>query len=301
MADVLAGERYVARERYESDSLPSRPQAAQRILIAIIAVLSLVLAGELAYHLVLAPRLVIDTIDLETDLPLTDEEILALAGIRIGTPYFTIEAAAAEANIERHPVVRDAQVRTVFPNRVSIAAVRRQPLAAALAATPEGTVPLVFDEEGVVYQIGIGEGIDLPIVSGLRFQAVDVGLELPQLVVDFLTQLRELKMQSPELYGLFSEYRVVQKNDYAYEVVLYPMHYPLPVRIGTSIDRDMIQYVLMMLDVLNREDRLASLAELDFRGGEGVLRPRASDSTAEPRREPGDSSSRGRSPGGGDG
>ncbi|MFP4551597.1 MAG: hypothetical protein ACLFNT_12390, partial [Spirochaetales bacterium] len=53
-----------------------------------------------------------------------------------------------------------------------------------------------------------------------------------------------------------------------------PMHFSLPVRIGTSIDADMIQYVMMMLDVLQREGRLSTLSELDFRDGEGVLRQR---------------------------
>ncbi|MFW5742866.1 MAG: hypothetical protein ACOC2D_06265, partial [Spirochaetota bacterium] len=62
---------------------------------------------------------------------------------------------------------------------------------------------------------------------------------------------------------------------------LYPMHYALPVRIGTSIDEDMIQYVMMMLDVLHREGRLSSLVELDFRNGEGVLRTREGGVAAE--------------------
>ncbi|MFW5814331.1 MAG: cell division protein FtsQ/DivIB [Spirochaetota bacterium] len=270
MADVLAGESYVRREQR-----PDRTRTTQRVLVVVIVLLSLVLAGELVYHLLVAPRLEIEEIRIESDLPLADEELLATAGVRIGVPYFAVDSAAVEANIERHPLVRDAQVDVTFPNRMTISASRRRPLAAALAETPDGTVPLVFDDEGVVFQIGLGEVAgELPVVSGLRFESVDLGLELPALVVEFLGQLKRIRMQSPELYRLFSEYRVVRKNEYAYEVVLYPMHYALPVRIGTSIDEDMIQYVMMMLDVLQREGRLSTLAELDFRSGEGVLRPR---------------------------
>ena len=270
MADVLAGESYVRREQR-----PDRTRTTQRVLVVVIVLLSLVLAGELVYHLLVAPRLAIEEIRIESDLPLTDEELLATAGVRIGVPYFAVDSASVEANIERHPIVRDAQVDVTFPNRMTISASRRRPLAAALAETPEGTVPLVFDDEGVVFRIGLGEVAgELPVVSGLRFESVDLGLKLPALVVEFLGQLKRIRMQSPELYRLFSEYRVVRKNEYAYEVVLYPMHYALPVRIGTSIDEDMIQYVMMMLDVLQREGRLSTLAELDFRSGEGVLRPR---------------------------
>ena len=270
MADVLTGESYVS-----SETPPRREHATQRILVAVLIVLSVVLALELVYHLVLAPRLTIEEIELESDLPLSEERLLALAGVRVGMPYFQVDADQMADRIAAHPVVKDAQVRTVFPNRITISATRRVALAAALASTPDGVVPLVFDDDGVVFRVGLTEGdADLAVVSGLRFEAVDVGLQLPALVVDFLEQLRRFKMEAPGLYRLFSEYRIVQKNEYAYEVVLYPMHYALPVRIGTSIDADMIQYVLMMLDVLQREGRLSSLAELDVRSGEGVLRPR---------------------------
>lgn len=269
MADVLTGENYVTRE-----TPPARERATQRVLLAVIALLAVVLAGELVYHLALAPRLVLDSITIESDLPLSDDELLSLAGVREGTPYFSIDTDEVAARISSHPTVRDVRVQATFPDRLAITAVRRTALAVALATTDAGAVPLVFDEEGIVFRVGMQEAdAELPVVSGLRFATVDTGLELPSLVVDFLAQLRELKMNSPELYQLFSEYRIVRKNEYAYEVVLYPMHYPLPVRIGTSIDADMIQYVMMMLDVLQREGRLSTLAELDFRSGEGVLRP----------------------------
>jgi cell division protein FtsQ len=270
VADAIAGERYVTR-----DAPVDHTRGTQRILVLIIAVLSIILALELVYHLVLAPRLVIDRIEVESNLPLTDTELLSLAGVRVGMPYFGTDVEEITHRILAHPVVRDAQVVAGFPNRLSITATRRTPLAVALAQTPDGVVPLVFDEQGVVFQLGLSDAsAELPVVSGLRFATVGLGLELPAQVVDFLDQLRSLRMEAPELYRLFSEYRIVQKNEYAYEVVLYPMHFALPVRIGTSIDSDMVQYVMMMLDVLHREGRLSTLAELDFRDGEGVLRPR---------------------------
>ncbi len=270
MADVLTGRTYVTRERK-----PGRERVVQRVLVTAIALLSLVLLGQLAYHLVIAPRLTINTIVVDSDLPFSDEQLLSLAGVHEGVGFFTVEPDRVAARIRQQPIVRDVQVETLFPNRLIITATRRVPLATALARTENGTVPLVFDEDGVVFHVGAdAHTADLPVISGLRFASVDAGLQLPTLVVDFLRQLRRIRMEDPALYGLFSEYRIVQKNEYAYEVVLYPMHYRLPVRIGTSIDADMIQYVMMMLDVLQREGRLASLAELDFRSGEGVLRPR---------------------------
>ena len=119
-----------------------------------------------------------------------------------------------------------------------------------------------------------------PLLLGLATQLLqllchaEVGLELPTILVGFLESLRDLKANAPELHSLFSEYRVVRRNDYVYEVVLYPMHYSVPVRIGARVDPGMLQYALMMLDMLEREGKLAGAVELDFRSGEGVLRMR---------------------------
>jgi cell division protein FtsQ len=272
MADILAGTSYVPRTDAEE---PRRARNPQALLVGVIVVLSLILAGELVYHLVLAPRIAIESIEIEGNLPLTEEEIIQIAGVSIGTPYFAVDAEAAAERLRAHPVVRDAQVTVLFPNRVAITATRRQPLAVSLAQTDAGPTLVVFDAEGVVFATGEeAAGTELPVISGLRFAAAEPGIRLPELVVEFLEQLHAIRMTDPELLSLFSEFRVVRKNEYAYEVILYPMYYPVGVRIGTSITPEMIEYVMMMLDVLSREGRLASIAELDFRGGEGVLRPK---------------------------
>lgn len=272
MADILAGESYRVRATGE---VRSRERSTQRILVGIIVVLSLILVGELVYHLVIAPRIAVSEIEVQSNLPLSDEELVQLSGLSVGVPYFSIDESAVTEAILSHPVVRDAQVQVVFPNRVIITASRRQPLAASIAATDAGPRLVAFDDEGVVF--AVGEEVSaarLPIISGLRFASAEPGVRLPELVVDFLSQLHQIRMSNPGLLELFSEFRIVRKNDYAYEVVLYPMHYPVGVRIGTSINPEMIEYVMMMLDVLRNEGRLAAIEELDFRGGEGVLRLR---------------------------
>ena len=268
MAEVLTGNNYVSRER----TVAGREKTLHRVLIVVIVVLAAALIGEVVYHLVIVPKMAVTSITIRSELDLSDDEVLALAGIEVGTLYFQLDAGAIEKAIEAYPAVRSAHVERRFPNAVTIDVRARTPLAVALAETADGSVPLVFDDEGVVF--GIGDHVrsnDLPVVSGLRFSSVAEGMTLPSLVVDFLADLREFRLEAPELFTLFSEYRIVRKNDYAYEVVVYPMHYELPVRIGTTINAEMIQYVLMVLEYLRRDGQIPSLAELDFRNGEGVL------------------------------
>lgn len=269
MAEALAGRQYVSPD---STSERTGTPMVQRLLVVVIVVLSLALVGELVFHLVVAPRLLIRHIDVESDLGVSEQELLVVAGVRLGVSYFDVNTDDIEAAIRAIPAVHSVHVTRSFPDRLHIAAAARTPLAIAVAGGRERSIPLVCDDDGVVFQVGSEVGTkDLPVVSGLRFQEVAAGMRLPTLVRDFLEDLQQLKLDSPALFQLCSEFRVVRLNDFVYEVVLYTTHYRVPVRVGTSIDADMLKYVVMMLDVLDDSGRLAGVKEIDFRSGEGVL------------------------------
>ena len=274
MADVLTGNPFVTKSAQPRD----RDRIVQRVLLALVIVLSIALVAELVYHLAIAPRLAISVIDMENGTAIPDQELLSIAGVHIGMMYFRVNVGELADRIRAVPAVRDATVDLVFPNRMKIRVTQRQSLACAVVDTDSGARTLVFDEEGVVFRIGHEPSTEmLPVVSGLRFPTAEIGLRLPDLLVGFLESLRTLRDEAPELYALFSEYRVVRKNESTFDVVLYPMHFSVPVRIGTRIDAGMVQYIVMMLDMLRREGRLEDAAELDFRSGEGVLRAKGGD------------------------
>jgi len=270
MADIVAGERFVTSERD-----PARERRAQRALLFVIVLLLLVISGQIVYHLVVAPQLSISQITVHSEVGIREEELLRAAHVQVGMLFFQADPQAIAARLESFAEVRTAGVERVFPDKLIITVRRRMPLAAAVVATNNGSRTVLFDDAGVVFQVGAdATGAALPVVSGLRFPEARVGLELPSLVVEFLRQLRSLQLNDPELYALFSEFRIVPRNDYSYEVVLYPMHFPVPVRIGAEINAEMVQYVMMMLDVLRSEGELARVEELDMRSGDTVIRYR---------------------------
>ena len=274
MADVLTGNPFVSKSTKPRD----RDRVIQQVLLALVIVLSIALVAELVYHLAIAPRLAISVIDIENGTTIPDQELLSIAGAHIGMMYFRVDTDELASRIAAVPAVRNVDVDLVFPNRMKIRVAARQPLACAIVETDSGARTLVFDEEGVVFRIGHEPSVEtLPVVSGLRFPTADIGLRLPDVLVGFLESLRTLRDEAPELYALFSEYRVVPKNESVFDVVLYPMHFSVPVRIGTRIDAGMVQYIVMILDMLRREGRLETAAELDFRSGEGVLRAKGGD------------------------
>jgi hypothetical protein len=209
----------------------------------------------------------------DSEVPFADEELLALAGIDRAPAYFSVDSARVQQNLETHPSVRSATVEKVFPNRLEISIAGRKPLLLTLAGGDDGTVPVAIDEEGIVFELERNlAALDLPIVSGIRFEGFTPGVQLPGMLHEFLGDVQQLKLDHPVLFDQISEYRIVRTGEQSFDVVLYPVGYNTPVRVGSEVDGSLCKYIIMVLDAFEREGRLAEIEELDFRGDEIVFR-----------------------------
>ena len=172
--------------------------------------------------------------------------------------------------LEGYPVVREAIVEKVFPDTLRITVRGREPLAICIGTLGERTVPVAFDEHGVVFQIGGAvSGLNMPVLSGLQFAPV-MGLELPAMLDPLLEDLQQLKTSSPELYRLVSEIKVMAISDTAYELMLYPVGYAVRANIGDRLDETFLRYVFMVLDVLAQQGITDTVREIDLRTGRVV-------------------------------
>ncbi|NBB89743.1 MAG: FtsQ-type POTRA domain-containing protein [Spirochaetes bacterium] len=244
-----------------------------RRLMLLIAVLALALIGELTFHFVIAPELSITEISVESEVAFADEELLRVAGLGQAPAYFAVDAAEVARNLETYPSVQAASVEKVFPNRLEISITGRKPLLVTLAASESGSVPVAVDGEGVVFEIGGNlADVDLPLVSGIRFEGFSPGVQLPAMLHEFLSDIRQLRMEHPLLFEQISEYRIVRTGEHSFDVLLYTVSYRTPVRIGSEVDGALCKYIIMVLDALDRDGRLAEIEELDFRTGQIVYR-----------------------------
>jgi hypothetical protein len=80
-----------------------------------------------------------------------------------------------------------------------------------------------------------------------------------------LADLEELKQSEPGYYSLISELRLVERSDGDLEIIMYPVHHRVPVRLGSRIDATTCAYVVRVLDVLDQQGSLSEIAEIDFR------------------------------------
>jgi len=272
MADyALRGEGPAARSAVpggESDRIGTRNPLKWILLVVVLAVL-----GELLYHLVIAEYIVISEVMIDSDGIVSEAELMELAGISAGSSYFSIDPGAVAARIEDHPALKSAAVRKLFPETLQVTVTARKPLVISFADVGDRQLPVAIDEEGVAFQSYRDiEEWSLPVISGIRFEDFSVGTRLPDRVVDVLRQIHSVRLDAPTLFDQLSEIHVSGATQNAVELVIYPLGYGVPVRIEDELDASLLRYIIMVLDMFEREDRLQNIRELDFRGGQIVFR-----------------------------
>ncbi len=93
----------------------------------------------------------------------TADELLALSPVKPGDHLFSADVDAMEQAIERHPWVRSADVRRRWPPSLTVKV--RERTAAALVDL--AGLYLVDDEANVFKRAAAGDGLDLPLVTGI--------------------------------------------------------------------------------------------------------------------------------------
>ena len=91
--------------------------------------------------------------------------VVAATGIERGEPLVTLDAAAAEASVERLPWIEDATVRRSWPGAVVVDVVERRAVAAVLA--PSGSEGALVDADGRVLAAVPVEAAGAVLVAGL--------------------------------------------------------------------------------------------------------------------------------------
>jgi cell division protein FtsQ len=237
----------------------------KRILIAC----SILLAGELLWLFVISPCMPLSAVDIKGFDGISRIAVLEQAGIDSRSSFMSVNVTAVEEALSALPVLESARVTKHFPDSIEIVITKRDPVAAATADLDGRTVPVFFDKDGVLFQIGLAGGVavnaSLPVISGLVFENIAPGLRLPEFLLPLFRDLHTLGTDAPALLSTISEIYITKKKYDAYELTLYPVHSQARVRIGQHITEDKLRYMLLLLDVLN--ERGVALDELDFRTG----------------------------------
>jgi len=256
-----------------SDTVVEKKKSAQKIekgLKRLLIIAAVILSGELIWLFGISPFIPFSSVEVHGIAGLTREQILYLCGINDSSSYFSTNANVVKEKISSNILVESAVVIKHFPDKLSIFLNPRQPVAVALANINSRQVMIYVDRQGVFYKIEDGESPEntgVPVISGLDIENLRLNMHLPPALVPLVKSLGEISTSSPELLSAISEIKIEKKEWDGYDLVLFPVHSDIKVRVENNLTEDILRYMLLMLNVF--ETDIQRPKEIDFRSGMG--------------------------------
>jgi cell division protein FtsQ len=254
------------RQKYE----PS--QRIEKGLKRLLVFAAIVLGAEFVWLLGISPCIPLSTREVHGFPGFDGNDVLEYAGIGEKVSFVSLNAKSAEQVLKGHYLVDSARVLKRFPDRVSVYVQPRRAVAMSLAVAKGRHVPIYYDKHGVVFRIGDEKGhvpdTNLPLLSGLIIEEPSLGMRLPAVIGSLLEECENVLMSAPQLLSAVSEIQISRKPSEGFDLLLYPLYYPVRVRLGNNFNEETLRYVLLMLNVFEANRSLPQ--EIDFRSGIGA-------------------------------
>jgi cell division protein FtsQ len=105
----------------------------------------------------------IDTVTISGISELKEREILAIAGVKARNSLPYLDATAIRLRLMSVPLIKDAEVRKLYPNRLAITVVERQPYA---LWQKDGKISIVAADGMPIDTLHDDKYVDLPLIVG---------------------------------------------------------------------------------------------------------------------------------------
>ncbi len=240
--------------------------------------------------LVLPPVFKVNRYEIRGAARMSSEEVLRASLLRGNESYFSLDTSATKASLRSDPRIADARVERLFPNAVRMTVMERKPVAIVLAEVDGRLRPVCLDAEGVAFasdHAGAGSPeVDIPVLSGIRFEGFKYGTRLPRSFVPTIEALAAIEASTPSLLQAFSEIKLVKPANGELELLLFPLHHRILVRTGAVLNESTLRSIILVLEVLGSDafadkaragsgrggGMVDGLEEIDFRTGTVVYR-----------------------------
>lgn len=240
-------------------------------IISVIYILTVILFLFIMTGFFILPYFSIKEIKLDSSLSFS-RDIKNIAGLDRYSSFLFVNTEDIENRILNEPLVRKVHVEKVFPNILNITVFGRKALAMAYTQRDGLSIPLCFDENGVVFQVGDEiEDVDLPVISGdIDFDKVTMGGELPKVLVPLLKSLKDIRGNYPDYYSSISEIMVKKKGDMTFDLMLHLTFSPIKAVVRDILSGEELKNIIVVLSLLEEES--LSIEYVDFREDEIVYR-----------------------------
>jgi len=254
---------YVSSEDIKEKKQSGKLEKGIKRLLIIAAI---VFIAQLVWLFGISPFIPFTVIDVHGFAGLNRPEILSLAGVDDNSSYISTNVRDMQKALSNHILVESAIVMKRFPDKLSIFLTPREAAAVTLAKAGSRQVPVYIDRQGVFFKTGnVNETPALPVISGI--ENPQLNMRLPDALVPLAENLYQMSAASPELLSAISEIRIERKAWDGYDLVLFPVHSSIRVRMENSLTEDVLRYMLVILNVFESEGNKPK--EIDFRSGMG--------------------------------
>ena len=195
-------------------------------------------------------------------------QVLAQAGINERSSFISTNVREVRERLAANVLVESAVVTKRFPDKLSVFLTPRKAAAVTLATVGSRQVPMCVDRHGVFFKVAeddLRETHDLPVLSGIENPRIN--MRLPSGLVSLVESISVISDSSPELLAAVSEIRVEQKAWDGFDLVLFPAHSSIKVRLENNLTEDVLKFMFLMLNVF--ESSSPAPEEIDFRSGMG--------------------------------
>ena len=240
----------------------------EKSIKGILIAAGIILAAQLIWLFGICPFIPFSNVEVHGFSSIQRAEVLALAGLDETSSFFSTNAREVQDRVSSHVLVESAIVMKRFPDRLSIFLNPRAACAVTLINTDSGQAALFVDRHGVFFKTGEAgspEILNLPVISGI--ENPHLGMRLPSPLAALAENIGTMAQASPELLSAISEIKIERKTWGGYELVLYPVHSSVRVRIENNLTEDTLRYMLLMLNVFEKDANKPQ--EIDFRSGIG--------------------------------
>ena len=254
-----------------TESIPvnrEKPVIGVRFLKVVIYLLLLFLAGNIVYYLFILPLTSPAKVHFSGAASLSDVELKKIAGLKGSEKWGELDTKTISRRLASYPLIAEAKVSKSYPDKISIGILERTPVAVLYADVGNRTVALEIDKTGTVFRIAPRESyMVLPVISGLAFENPRTGMTVHKQLVPLFNQLEALQKKNSLLLSEISEIRIEQKKYGGFDLLLYPIQMRTKVRTDGALNEELLQYMMLMLDVVRKSNLRDKITEVDVRAG----------------------------------
>ncbi|MCL2805366.1 MAG: FtsQ-type POTRA domain-containing protein [Treponema sp.] len=249
----------------EKKSVKKIEKGLKRLLI----IAAIIFAAQLVWLLGITPFIPFSVIEVHGIEGLNRSFILSISGINENSSFISVNVKEIQKILSNHILVESAVVMKRFPDKLSIFLTPREAVAVVLSKDDTRQVPVFIDRNGIFFKTGDDKmpqsTAGLIVLSGIENPRLN--MRLPDALVSLTANLSQMASDSPELLSAISEIRIERKAWDGYELVLFPVHSSVRVRVENNLTEDVLRYMLLMLNVVEAAGNKPK--EIDFRSGMG--------------------------------